>query len=203
VIYSGLDWSGSPGRAHGPSVAFAIVHVDGADVQALDAELASARHRLHVVPDYVFRYSGSSDRARREFFTAMQPVRFSSHVLIVDKAIWAEQQAGTPTGPKFLCDGIVTLVLHCPDKVVADHVLSIDAPPDEAKGLMHYKTEIRRALRSARPRRRGFKSVRPCPDHRLHGGIIQVADMLAGEARERGGLDGPYLAELGARITLV
>jgi hypothetical protein len=35
------------------------------------------------------------------------------------------------------------------------------------------------------------------------GGIIQVADMIAGEIRDRHGVGGPFLSSLGKRICLV
>jgi hypothetical protein len=37
----------------------------------------------------------------------------------------------------------------------------------------------------------------------VHGGIIQVAEMIAGEAHQQGGLTGPFLPELGARVLQV
>ncbi len=41
MIYSGLDWSGSPGPEHGPWLVLAIAHVDEVDLETLDTELAS------------------------------------------------------------------------------------------------------------------------------------------------------------------
>lgn len=115
---------------------------------------------------------------------------------------WAAQQIEHPTGAKFLRDAIVSLILGCPDAVVARQVLYIDLPAREI-AVAGYQTAIRSALRTERPRRTGFKDVRSCADHRLHGGIIQTADMIAGEAREHGNLVGSYLPRLGRRVILV
>jgi hypothetical protein len=203
VIYSGLDWSGSPGQEHGPTVVFAIVHVDEDGIRALDDELAAARVRLNVVSEYPFRHSSLRARGRRECFAAIARMPFTSHVYILEKTAWATGRVGSATGPDCLCDGIVALVERCPDKVVAGQILYIDASSDEEKGLVRYKTAIRQCLRAARPRRMGFKDVRPCPDHRLRGGIIQVADMIAGEVKQYGGIGGSYLPTFGARVQLV
>jgi hypothetical protein len=45
--------------------------------------------------------------------------------------------------------------------------------------------------------------MQPCPDHRIEGGIVQIADMLEGEYREQHGLDGPYLPRIETRITVL
>ncbi|MGH2615914.1 MAG: hypothetical protein ACRDJC_11785 [Thermomicrobiales bacterium] len=203
MIYSGLDWSGSPGREHGPQLTFAIVHIKDSDVPGMDAELAATRRRLQLAPDYVFAHHRSGTKTQREFFTGIRHIPLTGHVYMLDKAEWAARQIGKPAGPDCLCDGIVTLVSRCPDDVVARNVLYIDLPPEEERSIERFRTEIRRALRAARPRRSGFKNVRPCPDHRLQGGIIQIADMIAGESREHGGLLGPHLPGLGSRLRLV
>lgn len=202
MIYSGLDWSGSPGEAHGPLVAFAVVHIDQSEAASLDAELYAARQALRLPPGYVFSHNGSSARTREAFFAALQRTSLTSHVHIVRKAEWAAQQVEKPTGAKFLRDAIVSLILGCPDVLVARQVLYIDLPAREV-AVAGYQPAIREALRAGRPKRTGFKDVRPCADHRLHGGIIQAADMIAGEARARGGLLGPYLPRLGSRVVLV
>ena len=202
MIYSGLDWSGSPGEAHGPLVAFAIVHIDQSEAAALDTALAVTRQALRLPSSYVFAHNGSSARTRDAFFAALQRTSLTSHVLIVRKADWAAQQVEKPTGAKFLRDAIVSLILRCPDAVVARQVLYIDLPAREI-AVAGYQTAIRDALRAGRPRRTGFKDVRPCADHRLHGGIIQAADMIAGEARDHGGLAGSSLPRLGRRVVLV
>jgi hypothetical protein len=140
---------------------------------------------------------------REEFFSAVSRVAITGHAHMLDKARWSAAQQRKPTGPDCIRDGIISLILACPESVVADMVLYIDLPPEEANVVARLRTEIRQALRSARPRRAGFRNVRPCPDHRRHGGIIQVADMIAGEVREREGIAGPHLQRLVPRIRLV
>jgi hypothetical protein len=203
MIYSGLDWSGSPGRGQGPLLVFAAAHIDRGDVPPLDAELAAAKTRLGLPPTFVFSHNGASPRTLAASFDAIARVPVTAHVHLLDKTAWGAQQVGKPKGADCLCDGIVTLAQRCPDSVVARQILYIDLPGNEEGALTRYRTEIRRALRAARPRRAGFSDVRPCPDHRLQGGLIQVADAIAGEVRIRNGLSGPNLLRLGSAVMLV
>ncbi len=203
MIYSGLDWSGSPGTEQGPWLVFAVVHLDQSDLPALDAALATARTRLGFDPGYLFKHTRAkrSNAIHDRFYEALRPVDFAVRVLMMDKVAWGNQHAGRTRAADSISDGIVELVLGCPDHVVARQVLYIDLPASEEKSVQTYRTAIRRAL--AGVRRTGFRDVRPCPDHRQQGGIIQVADMLAGEVREQEGLLGPYLPTLSSRIRLV
>jgi hypothetical protein len=203
MIYSGLDWSESPGRAQGPLLVFAAAHIDRCDVPTLDAELAAARTRLGLPPTFVFSHNGASARTLAELFAAIARAPVTAHVHLLDKTAWNAQQVGKPKGADCLCDGIVTLAQRCPGSIVARQVLYIDLPGNEEEALTRYRTEIRRALRAERPRRAGFSDVRPCPDHRLQGGLIQVADEIAGEVRARNGRSGPYLERLGSAVMLV
>jgi hypothetical protein len=203
MIYSGLDWSGSPGKEQGRWLVFAAAHIDRCDIPTLDAELAAARMRLGLPPNYVFSHNGASLRTLTEVFDMIARVPVTAHAHMLDKAAWTAQQAGKPTGADCLCAGVVTLATRCPNYVVAKQILYIDLPGNEEGAITRYRTEIRRALTAARPRRTGFSDVRPCPDHRLQGGLIQVADMIAGEVRARNGLNGPHLVRLGSATQLV
>lgn len=203
MIYSGLDWSGSPGGAHGDVVVFAVVHFSDAELVTLSSALLDARASLGIPPDYAFKNNGTGPRTREGFFHALGPLDFSAHVHVLDKRRWAETQRGRLSGPNFIRDGIVSLVMACPDEVVARQVLYLDIEPSQRTEPTRLKTEIRQALRGAQPRRAGFADVRGCEDHRNLGTIIQVADMLAGQVNDHGGLGGPHLPALGARITLV
>jgi len=173
------------------------------DLPALDAALATARTRLGFDPGYVFKHTRAkcSNDIHDRFYEALHPIAFAAHVRVMDKAAWRDQHAGRTRGADSICDGIIDLILGCPDHVVARQVLYIDLPANEEKTIQTYRTSIRRALTGVR--RTGLRDVRPCPDHRQHGGIIQVADMIAGEVREHEGLRGPYLPALGSRVRLV
>lgn len=95
--------------------------------------------------------------------------------------------------------GVVTLVAACPDGVVARNVLLIDPP--SARFITNSKTPINRAFRTQH--RTGYRSIRGLQDTHRDGGIIQVADMVAGEVRLCGGLTGPYLPGLGDKVVVI
>jgi hypothetical protein len=202
VIYSGLDWSGSPGREQGPWLVFAIVHVEAPHLPTLEQELAIARGHLGR-SDYVFKHqrAKSSNDVHNLFYEAIGRVPWNAHVLMLDKRAWIDRRDKRTRGIDRISDGVITLVVGCPDDVVANQVLYIDLPPAEERVIQNYRTAIRKALKGIR--RTGFKNVRPCPDHRQHGTIVQVADMIAGEVREHEGLSSPFLRKLGSRVRLV
>ena len=95
-------------------------------------------------------------------------------------------------------DGVVDLVMGCPADL---QLLRIDLDPNDRSTQTELSTAIRRAQRAAG--RVTAKKVVGCADDGTDGEIIQVADMLAGEIREHGGLGGQNLARLGAKICLV
>jgi hypothetical protein len=82
--------------------------------------------------------------------------------------------------------------------LVADQTLYIDLPRNELGVVRPFAKVIRHTSREYG--RRSFRDIKPQPDDRLDGTIVQVADMIAGEVREQGGVNGPYLARLAARI---
>ena len=202
VIYSGLDWSGSPGmEPHDPLLVLAIVHFDEAALTRLAVELGKVRSRLRLSPDHVFKHVNASIAARRAFFQTLGRTDMQGHVHLIDKAAWTEQYVKTSRGPDRIRDGIVTLVVGCPDALVAGQRLFVDLQRKDMEQVRNLRTAVRQALRGVQ--RKSFANVQPCPDHRQHGQIIQVADMIAGEVREQGALTGPYLPALGGRIRVV
>lgn len=202
MIYSGLDWSGSPGEEHGRTVTFAVVHFATEDLARLHRALDGVRDALTLSRSYVFKNNGSGPITRAAFFNAIRPLEFTAHVYVLDKGQWAATQIGRPTGPNCIRDGVVSLILACPNDVVARQVLYVDIDPGQRAELMQMRTAIRQALRETRPRRLGFSDVRGCEDHRTLGAIIQVADMIAGQVADHGGVAGPHLPALGGRIHL-
>jgi hypothetical protein len=160
VIYSGLDWSGSPGTEQGPWLVFTVVHIDQLDLPALDAALAAARTRLGFDPGYVYNHT----RAKRSidihdrFYGALHPLAFAAHVRMMDKAAWRAQHASQTRGADCICDGIVDLILGCPDHVVARQVLYIDLPANEEKTIQTYRTSM-----SAGADRRQEDGLSRCP----------------------------------------
>src|SRR5436305_4118732 len=85
MIYSGLDWSGSPGKEQGRWLVFAAAHIDRCDIPTLDAELAAARMRLGLPPNYVFSHNGASLRTLTEVFDMIARVPVTAHAHMLDK----------------------------------------------------------------------------------------------------------------------
>ncbi len=201
MIHSGLDWSGSPGKEHGPWLVFAIVHVAEESLSALDVALASARSQLRVDPDFVFRHSDASHRARGAFFSVLEPLPLKSHVHMLNKERWLAQYVSGSSGADCICDGIITLLAGCPDEFIDRQMLYIDLPRSERRLVERYRTAIRQAMRRAR--KPTFRDLRPSPDGRNDRAMIQVADMIAGEVREHEGMAGPFLPALVSHIQVI
>ena len=202
MIYSGLDWSGSPGAGHGPWLVLVVVHFDESDLPTLDEKLTAARALLGRPGDYPFKHVEATVDIHRRFYAALQDIPMQAHVHMLDKAAWRRQYGGRGSrGVDCVCDGIITLLMRCPVELTTDQILYLDLPRNEGKIIEHYRTAIRRAMRGAK--RGTFRHVKARPDHRRDGAIIQVADMLAGEVNERQGLSGEYLPRLGSRVCLV
>ena len=199
MIYSGVDWSGSPGREpHDPLLVLAIVHFDEQILSDLERELAAVRATLRLPLTYPFKHLGASTAIHRHLFAVLGRLDMQAHVLIIDKATWTKDYLRRSTGPERICDGVIALIIGCPDPLVNGQRLFVDLQRRDMDQLRDIRTALRHALRGVG--RRSFANVQPCPDHRLHGGIIQVADMIAGEVHQQGGLIGPYLPALGAKI---
>jgi hypothetical protein len=202
VIYSGLDWSGAPGPGQGSFLVFAVVHVDETDLPVLETELTAAAMRLAWPRTYVFKHVSAVPNTHREFYQALAHIPFSAHIHMLDKARWWDQYGGKGArGDVCICDGITTLLLQCPPAVTSDQTLYIDLPHKERTTIQKYREVIRSGLRGAD--RRTFRHIKARADNRRDGGIIQIADMLAGEVAELRGIGGPYLPGIKARVALV
>jgi hypothetical protein len=201
MIYSGLDWSGSPGPEHGPWLVLAIAHVDEVDLETLDTELASTRAMLRLDSSFVFHHSETAPATREGFFAALQRVPLSVHVHMLNKATWSAEHTPASSGFDCICDGIITLLMRCPSGVIEEQMLYIDLPRREGRVVTRYRTTIRQAMRRAR--RPTFRDMKPRPDDQADAALIQVADMVAGEVREHSGMAGLYLPTLRTSIEIV
>ena len=85
--------------------------------------------------------------------------------------------------------------------LIKDHVLLIDLPKNEQKSVDSYRTALRKALKMSK--KPPIRDMRPRPDDRQDGAIVQVADMIAGEFRKDPGLSDRYLAAIASRIHFV
>jgi hypothetical protein len=201
VNYTGIDWSGSPGRVHGPSIVFAAIHIDGTEIGTLNNELATARKLLDRPPNFVFSHTGASLDTHRRFYAALSKIPFQADIFELDKAAWHRAVGDKGSrGSDCECDGIIRLVMACPVDVTGDRMLYLDLPrtKPQRKRIEDIRTAIRKAMRGAK--RATFEDVQGRPDDSGDGAIIQVADMLAGEMREFGALAGPHLPAFARRI---
>lgn len=178
-----------------------MVHFDDCDLPQLHATLSGIRSKLRLPPNYCFKHLGAAPRTQREFFQALSTLPFHAHAHMIDKTTLGPPPRSSIWGRERIRDGIVDLVRNCPDQVVADQLLLIDLPNREQNVVKELRTMLRQQLRMIQ--RRSFKNVKPCPDHKRDGEIIQVADMIAGELREHGGLAGPYLPWLSTKLHIV
>lgn len=199
MIYSGLDWSGTPGDRQGPWLVFAVVHVDDSDLPTLDAEFLAAKRNLRVSPDFVFKHDNAANAVIAEVFSALQRTPLQAHVHLLDKAAWKAAFGGRAKGNDMICGGIVQLVMACPNAIVAKQVLLVDPP--SMKLVRELRTSIRKSFRGVH--RTGFRDVRPRRDDAADGAIIQAADLIAGEARRQVGLGGPHFPRLAGRVRVV
>jgi hypothetical protein len=201
VNYTGIDWSGSPGRVHGPSIVFAAIHIDGFAMATLNKELTTARLLLGRPPDFVFSHTEASPDTHRRFYAALSHMPFEADTYALDKATWHQTFGGKGSrGSDCECDGIIRLVMACPALLTAGRMLYLDLPrkKPQRKRIEAIRTAIRKAMRGAQ--RATFEDVQGRPDDSGDGAIIQVADMIAGEVREHGALASPHLPPFAYRI---
>ncbi|MEZ4563674.1 MAG: hypothetical protein R2853_13155 [Thermomicrobiales bacterium] len=199
AIHTGLDWSEDPATGW---VVLAMVHVDTDDLGELKSRFVEARVSLGRSEAFVFKHLEADDRTHDVFYRELRLVpSVSVDVLRLNRQTWEPRSPRPSRGDHVICSGIIELLAACPDDLTQDQMLLIDLPRSE-KGIVDaFRTIIRKELRQSR--RAGLRDVRPRPDHRPDGAIIQAADMIAGEVRQFNGLGGPYLPRLGGRIRFV
>jgi hypothetical protein len=173
--------------------------MDGSELATLDRELLAAKRNLRVDAGFVFKHNDAADLVREEFFAALLRTPLEAHIHILDKAIFQSESSGKIIGNDVLFSGIIRLVVACPEHVVARQVLLVDPP--SRRFVKDLRTAISKSFRGAH--RTGFRDVRSRRDDDADGGVIQAADMIAGEVRRFGDLGGPFLPTLARKIRLV
>src|SRR4051794_21897699 len=122
MIYSGLDWSGSPGLDQGPWIVFVAVHVDVFDMPTIHTAMAGARYALGRRPSFPFRHVEASPDVHAHFYEAIGRTRFRAHAYMLHKESWALEQSGRWRWADSISDGVINLVLGFPDAVMNDQV---------------------------------------------------------------------------------
>jgi hypothetical protein len=206
TFVTGLDWSGNPGDPrktphNSPYWVFAAVTIAIDQISLLKESLSNARAALRIDPDYTFKHIHASPRTHDVVFNAIARVPLCIHVLIIDKRNARVAGQDRIPGRDLTGIAIIELVKEMPDYLVAGQLLYLDLPRQEKRLVMDYRTAIRRALRESG--QTSYADVKPRPDDRDDSATVQVADMIAGEIAEHGGLGGIYLPRLlAARIHL-
>jgi len=166
--------------------------VDDAEIPFL-ADAINVIRRKHRLPEgYVMKYSGMRPSIRASFFDILVDVPFNAFVSVVDKSRWDASTIAHTSGWDRVSNAITDLVLRCPPELPPVGILLIDLPASEMRLVTDVRIRVRKALRAHD--RRSFRKVKPCPDHRLEGVVVQFADMLAGAISDEPEGDGPYLA---------
>jgi hypothetical protein len=204
MIYSGIDWSGDPGdpakSALSPRFVAAIAHIDGEHLHLLEESLINVRAAKRLPERFAFRYSHCASQVKDAFFTAIGGVPVTFHASIHDKRNWPSSRF-RERGPDIINQILADLVCGCPPEVIASQVILVDQPRQETRAVRQTSATIKMALRGigVAP----APQIKPCPDNRSQGGIIQVADMFAGALNQMNAVQGSYLDPHAARITLI
>jgi hypothetical protein len=180
----------------------AMVHIAGDDMAILETEIAAARKRLGYSPHHVFKHTEAKEEAHDQFYVALARIpSLTAHVYGYRRTSWVVRYPSPASGDSRVCDALIALTLACPRHVVEGQTPYIDLPRRERDVVIAFATALRRSMKGTR--QRSFGKIQPQPDDRLAGGIVQAADMIAGEVRQHGELGGPYLARLGGRVVLL
>lgn len=160
-----------------------LAQIDGAELPRLAGVLAAIRHGCGLDPRFPFRYSACSDKVRAAFFSEISVVAVTTRLVLIDKRDWFEpRRPGRPSD--WLNEAVAGLVCQCPMETIVGQVVLIDLPKNEMRAVRKMEAVIKRALKGAgiQP----YPQIKPCPDTRSQGEIVQVADMFAGAFRVAG-----------------
>jgi len=127
---------------------------------------------------YPFKYSGSRPLIRDAFFSALGDAPITITALVINKSAWNKEQIRATPGTVRIAQAVAGLLLAAPQEIIANQRIMIDLPSNEEKIVRLVRDEIRNRLRSEG--RDSIRALKPVPDHRLQGGLIQIADMAAG-----------------------
>jgi len=196
TYYHHVDDSGDPGLSESPmsSSHFVLAMVQLAERGPLP-ELAAVRQALHLEPTFEFKFHKTKPRQRAVFFEAARAVSFRVRVAVVHKARLAPTYAAL-TGPALTVEFLTRLTMRASDMEIASDILVVDgATPAFLRALRVKLSEACRASRRVRP----FKKIVGGRSSREDG--LQLADMLAGAARQRAlGLPPDYYALLADKV---
>jgi hypothetical protein len=156
----------------------AAAHVDRELLSELDAELNQARRSHRLPSTYAFKYSGSRPVIRESFYSAVSRTSFDVTVLATDKTNWDPSEYSSTTGRLRIARAVSSVLCIAPEHYISGQRVLIDLPASEGRFVQEVRQEIRAALR--RHGRESIRALKPVPDHRSEGAIIQLADFAAG-----------------------
>jgi len=203
---SGIDWSGDagdPDRTPGRSALLIVVSAQLATdrVPDLAGAMEDVRRTRRLPDGFTFRYSSCRPSIREAWFARVPSIPVEVTALVIDKRNWNRDYMRRTTGDDRVLHGVVKVVLAMPARHVAGQRLLIDYPSRERRKVDAIARAIASACRAGG--QQSFSAVRPCPDDRRDGDIVQVADMIAGALRDRDRSGTALLASFGNRVKVV
>ncbi len=182
VTYVGLDWSGDPGDPGKAGsqrlLVYASIEVEQATLPDLSAALGKVRQSLSLPATYCFRYATSRQRIREAFLDEIMTIDWAGAVSIIDKSEWSERYLRSTTGPDRLIDGCAAHFVTPAVRISNDRFLVVDASRSEGVFVRQIRSRLSSVARTNNTD--PFGKVKPIPDHRPDGEIVQLADMVAG-----------------------
>ena len=127
---------------------------------------------------YAFKYSGSRPLIRDAFLSTLGNAPITITALVINKSAWDKEQIKATPGTLRIARAVAGLLVVAPQEIIANQRIMIDLPSNEEKIIRLVREEIRNRLRGEG--RDPIRALKPVPDHRLQGGLIQIADMAAG-----------------------
>jgi hypothetical protein len=177
--YHFLDESGDPGLDGSASSSshFALAMVQLTERAPLP-DLARTRQRLHLPPDFEFKYHKTTLQQKTIFFRSIRSLPFRVRAVVIEKSGLPERFA-TLSGQDLTVAFIVELTLRASPLDIADDVLVIDA----AKRAFLWKLRVRLSQECRRLKRvRSFRTIVGGDSSRDDG--LQLADMVVGATRQ-------------------
>jgi hypothetical protein len=127
----------------------------------------------------------SSLHTRALFFSELRHTSIVVTCAYVDRTRWTSAYLRETNGPERIRNAIVDLVDCLPEHLVGGQKLLVD----QHRGEKGFIRDLTRDLRGSQRLvgRASFAKVVARPDHGKDVGLIQIADMFAGEVRRRNG----------------
>jgi hypothetical protein len=203
---SGLDWSGDAGdpryESQSPYLVIAAAHLAHDDLADLTTQLSDLRQRRGLPPNFVFKYSGAPRKLVEQFFLVIGSTGVTATIVYADKREWSpSSRRGRPRDRLNVL--IARLICEADPRFIDGQVILVDRDRSEKGANRETERVVHQLLRVRIPPVSRMPVLRPCPDHRSDGLLVQVADMFAGAIRADPTLRSPVLTPVRNNIVLI